>query len=64
MISAQLHHEHHIHSQEESNSEEFLGQTEQFEAAMQAAASITAENDIASKSLGSMDPLDYNSSGQ
>lgn len=43
--------------------EEFPGQTEQFEAAMQAAASITAENDIASKALGSMDPLDH-SSGQ
>eukprot|EP00983_Pelagomonas_calceolata_P037206 1136240-Pelagomonas_calceolata.AAC.3 len=40
--------------------EEFPGQTEQFEAAMAAAASITAENDIASKSLGSTDPIDYN----
>jgi len=41
--------------------DEFPGQTEQFEAAMAAAASITAENDIASKSLGSIDPIDYNS---
>lgn len=66
MLCASYTHAQHNHTQECSTDEEveeFVGQTEQFKAAMQAAAAITAENDIASKALGSMDPLDH-ASGQ